>query len=442
MNRPTRSCLALTLAMLAGSGQARAEVLTQEGAVKLALARHPLVQASGHDARAARERVRQAQTGWLPRVRLEGGYQYLGPQQRLTMTVQPDFLPDPIEINNEIGSVHNAQVGVSVAWRVYDFGARDVATQAARAAAAAVRAEGKEREAELAYAVRAAYLAALFFNEVERVTEAALGVAVKEQREEEIKKKAGVGSDLDLARVETRAAQLQSRLTEARQERLRALTTLRLLLGLGADQALGLADSLARLALTPAGPPPGRHPTRLRLEALKRASEHQLSAQWRSFWPTLDLMGAVKYQYPKNYFENDRAGLFYSAGLLLTWNLFDGDLLRRQRAETRARIRQVESLARASDEEVARQAADARARRQSAAAAAEAAARVRAAAAVYVKAARVSFRAGAGTALEVKKAEEASDQAELAERKAWFDAALAVAAELKALGVGARKEIP
>ncbi|MDY0001936.1 MAG: TolC family protein, partial [Polyangia bacterium] len=300
----------LVLAVLAWSGQARGQAMSQEAAVGRALGRHPLIEAAGQGARAADARVKQAQTGWLPRIRIEGGYQYAGPQQRLSMTVQPSILPDPIEINREIGTVHNASVGVSVAWRVYDFGARDVTTKAARAAAAAARAQGKEREAELAYAVRAAYLAALFFEEVERVTERSLGVARREEAEEKLKRKAGLGSDLDLARVATRVAQLEARLTEARQERGRAMTALGLLLGLGAASGLRLTDSLEGLAAAPAGPGPKRHPTRLRLEALKEASEHQLSAQWRSYFPTLDLMASLKYQYPKNYFENDRAGLF------------------------------------------------------------------------------------------------------------------------------------
>jgi len=292
--------------------------------------------------------------------------------------------------------------------------------------------------------VRASYLAALFFEEVGKVTVASHKGALEEQRQEQVKKKAGVGSDLDLARVETRVAQLESRLTHARQERLRALTTLRLLLGLPAGSTLVLRDSLRSLAAAPmptevAGK---HHPTRLKLEALRRASELQLSGQWRSYWPTLDVVGSVKYQYPKNYFENDKWGVFYAAGLMLTWNVFDGDLLRRQRAETRARIRQVDSLAKATDEEVARRVADAQAQLRTAEAAAVSAKRVRAAAAVYVNAARVSRKAGTGTALEVRKAEEAMDQAELAEVKAWFDGALARAAALRALGVGAPEENP
>ena len=146
------------------------------------------------------------------------------------------------------------------------------------------------------------------------------------------------------------------------------------------------------------------------------------------------MVGNVRYQYPKNYFEIE-GGLFYMAGIRLTWNVFDGDLLRRQRAELRAKVRQVKSLRQAADEDVRRKLADAAAKRRIAAASAAAARRTRRAAQVYLKAARVSRKAGTGTALEVRKAEEKRDQAQLAEVKAWFESALAWAEQLRAQGV-------
>jgi outer membrane protein TolC len=503
-------------ALLGWAAPAAAETvaLSQEQAVGRAVKRHPLVQASRHGAAAAESKVDQARTGWFPRIKLEGGYQYVGPQQRMKITQEVDLMPEPIVIERDIGSVHNASVGLTVAWRAYDFGARTALADAAKAAAQAARAEGDERAAEVAYATRAAYLAALFFQELATVTQRSLKVARTEYREQRVKKKAGVGSELDVARIETRVAELQARLTRARQERARALVTLRLLLGLPGSAELRLTDSLEGLAQTGGSPgvtrrgtgqgaasegnggaraagsggahtagsggaraagsggahtagsggaraaesggahtagsggaratesggalvpgdPREEHPTRRRLDALKRATEARLSERWRSYWPTLDVVGNVRYQYPKNYFEIE-GGLFYMAGIRLTWNVFDGDLLRRQRAELRAKVRQVESLREAADEDVRRKLADAAAKRRIAAASAAAARRTRRAARVYLEAARVSREAGTGTALEVRKAEEKLDQAQLAEVKAWFESALAWAEQLRAQGV-------
>lgn len=416
--------------------------VSQEGAVRRAVARSPVVRAARHGASAARARVRQARTAWLPRVKLQGGYQLIGPVSQLSIVQQVDPMPEPISITRDIGSLHNASVGLSVAWRAYDFGARDVLAKAAEAQAAAARAEGAERAAQVAYATRASYLATLFFEEMARVTRRSLQTARAEQRNERIKKKAGVGNDLDLARIQSRVADLEARLTRARQERARALTTLRILLGLPAGATLQLTDSLERLALAPPGKGEGgsaKHPSLIRLGALRRAARLQLKRQFWSYFPTLDVVGQVKYQYPKNFFETDKAGFAYMAGVLLTWNVFDGDLLRRQRAESRARIRQVESLQRATREEVTRKSADARAKVRIAQASAASARKMVSAADVYVRAARTARAAGTGTALEVRKAADALDGARLALAKAWFDSGLARAEQLLAEGRVARE---
>ncbi len=434
-----RFVVTLMLLALPATASAQTVSLSQEQAVERAVARHPLIKASDFGARAAEARVKQARTGWLPRIQIQGGYQFVGPQQRLNITQNVDILPEPITITRNIGSLHNASIGVTVAWRAYDFGARDVLASQAKAAAAAARAEGRERAAQVAYAVRASYLAALFFQEMQAVTQRSLQVAKKEQRDERVKKQAGVGSDLDLARIDSRVAELSARVTRARQERERALTTLRILLGLKPGTRLRLTDSLQRLATAApsAAPDAKRNPTRVKLDALRQAAQLQLKRQWRSYWPTLDVVGNFKYQYPKNYFETDKGGIAYMAGVMLTWNVFDGDLLRRQRAESRAKIRQVKSLQKANDEDIQRKLADAAAQVRIADASAVAARKMRRAARVYVKAARVSKRAGTGTALEVRKAEEALDGAQLAEVKAWFDGALARANRLQAEGIAA-----
>jgi outer membrane protein len=366
----------------------------------------------------------------------------MGPVQSLHMEVDPG-IPGiaPISIDNQLGSLHNASVGVTVAWRAFDFGARDVRTAAARAMVAASRAEAAERAAQIAYATRAAYLAALFFEEMARVTAGSLTVARAEQREHRLRKKAGVGNDLDVARADIRVAELAARQSRAVQERGRAVITLRILLGLKPGADLRLTDSLKQLGSAPvtARARPRLHPSRLRLRALERASRLEVKRLGRSWWPTIDLVGQVKYQYPKNYFENDVAGLFYSVGVMVSWNVFDGDLIRRQKQAAEHQASQVKALARANDEEISRKLSDAGAQVRIAATAVQSARRTLRAAEVYLRAARVSRKSGLATALEVRKAEETADQARLGELKAYFDGALARAAHLLAQGLAASR---
>lgn len=433
---------ALGLAMVPPVASAGPLSLSQEQAVKRAVGRHPAVDASKLAAKAARARVSMAKTGWLPRVKIEGGYMLMGPVQRMRMAVDPGIPGiDPIVIDNQLGSLHNASVGATVAWRVFDFGARDVRTSAAKAMVAAAKAEVAERAAKIAYATRAAYLAALFFKEMTRVTDGSLRVARTEQAENRIRKKAGVGNDLDLARSDIRVAELKSRLSRARQERRRALVTLRILLGLKTGATVRLTDSLKKLgsARVTSRANPRLHPSRLRLKALERASGLEVKRLRRSWWPTIDIVGSVKYQYPKNYFENDVAGLFASVGVMVSWNIFDGDLIRRQRKVAQAQTSQVKALARATGEEISRKLSDAGAQVRIASSSVRSAQQMLGAAEVYLRAAKVSKKAGMTTALEVRKAEEKVDQARLGEIKAYFDGALARASHLLAQGKSASR---
>ena len=411
--------------------------LSQEQAVKRAVARHPVIRASHHATQGAKALVSMAKTGWLPRVKLEAGYMLVGPVQRLKMEVEvPIPGVDPVSIDNKLGSLHNASVGVTVAWRAFDFGARDVRTAAAKAMAAASRAEGKARAAQIAYAVRASYLAALFFQEVGRATERSMAVAKVDLRDQQVRRKAGIGNDLDLARADIRIAQLSAQLSRARQERSRALITLRLLLGLAPGTPVTLTDGLKALGSRSVvkRADPTRHPSRLRFTALQRATRLEVKRLGRSYWPTLDLVGTFKYQYPKNYFETDVGGLAFTAGVLLSWNVFDGDLIRRQKRQARAKVSEVKALTRAADEEISRKLADAGAQIRIAASSVTTSQRTLKAAEVYLRAARVSLKAGTGTALELRKAEEATDQARLGEIKSYFDGALARASYLLAQG--------
>jgi outer membrane protein TolC len=442
MKKPKTALLAgavMTAAVCITSPVAAKTVsLSQQEAVSRALARHPTIAAAKASMKAARAKVGQARTGWYPRVKVEAKYMLIGPVPQLeidtglTMPGQDE----PVSFTREMGSLHNASAGVSVAWRAYDFGVRSVRIEAAQALEEAARAQGEEQEAKIAHATRIAYLATRFFEEMEKVVSTSLQVARTDSEQEKARLEAGVGDELAVARVEMRIAEISSRVTRARQERARAESTLRILLGLDTSTDLVLTDDLRTLGRLPLPrlEQPKSHPMRKRLEALRHAAKLEDKRLGRAFWPTLDVVGSFKYQYPKNLVETDEPGIAYTAGVVLTWRVFDGDLRRRKRHEAEAKVAEIEARAEAVDEEIRRKAASARAKAKVAAGAADSAKKRLAAAKVYLQAARASHRAGTGTGLEVKKAKDSVDQASLALIRAYFDRARARAEMLLVLG--------
>jgi outer membrane protein TolC len=401
---------------------------------------HPALEAAAHAVRAAEARTSQTRTAWIPRVKVEAGYMLVAPVQELVIE-QDVPLPAPlgpqtISIERDIGSLHNFSAGVSAGWRVFEMGARLARTDAAEALERAAQVEAAEQTVQIAHAVRSAYQASRFAEEVETVTKSSLDVAQSEQRNEEIKRKAGIGNDLDLARVQMRVAKLDAQLHRAAEEKKRFHSTLRLLLSLKPTAQLVLTDDLKTLGIAATGGPlrPEQHPTTMKIAARAQAVEHEHERLWRTYWPTIDIMGSVKYQYPKSAFDTEEAGVIYTAGAFLTWTVFDGDLIRRKRNETEAKLAALKATSRAADTEIARKQADAEAQMRIAESDVEAAERTLEAAEVYHRAAQASLDAGTGTALEVSQAADKMDQARLGSLRAYLDSARGRAAYLLALG--------
>ncbi len=435
--------IALGVITRPGPAAAQSTSLSQQQAVTMASQHHPALEAAAHGVRAAEARTSQTRTAWIPRVKVEANYLLMAPVQQMVieeeLALPAPMGPQTIAIEQDVGSLHNYGVGVSAGWRVFEMGARLARTDAAEALERAAQAEAEEQGVQIAHAVRSAYQASRFAEEVETVTKSSLDVAQVELRNEEIKRKAGIGNDLDLARVQMRVAKLEAQLSRASEEKSRFHSTLRLLLGLKPTAQLALTDDLKTLGTAATGGPlrPERHPTQKKIAAQAQATEHEHERLWRTYWPTIDIMGSVKYQYPKSYFDNETGGVFYTAGAFLTWTVFDGDLIRRKRNETEAKLAALRASSRAADTEITRQRTDAESQIRTAESDVQAAERTLEIAEVYQRAAEASLDAGSGTSLEVSQATDKMDQARLGLVKAYFDSARGRSAYLLAVGQAA-----
>lgn len=414
--------------------------LTLEEAVARALGRSPVVAAQGFAVAATEAKAAQAKSAWFPRVSTSAWYRASGPVPELALDTG-FTLPGaaaPLTIRRELGSPHSAGVSATVGWRALDFGARDARIAAAEAMTRAARADGDARAAELAFAVRAAYLTAALDDELVAVTERALDRARADLKTAEDRRRVGLAGDLGVAASSSRVAELEARLAEARENGNAAREALALALGLPPGAPIVLADELT--ALAPGEGPPGggdvdATPALAGLRATAAALAEEDAARARSRLPTVDLFAQGAFQYPRTFIDTDEAGLTWAAGVTLAWDAFDGGLVSAQRDELAEKRAQLGALADASREETARALAQATAQGRSARAALAAGEKLVAAAETYVKAARGALAAGTGTDLEVRAAETALDQANLGLLRAHFAAAMAHAQRLRALGV-------
>ncbi|MCA9552356.1 MAG: TolC family protein [Myxococcales bacterium] len=399
-------------------------------AVEVALARAPALEARRAQEAAARAQAESASGAYLPRITFEANYLARSPKNKL-----PVDLPTIPGVSFDIGEVddvHHLQVGLQAGYRVFDL-SRGHRVDAARVKADAEVAETEARAADLAYGVRATFLAALYARDVRDITQASLALAREEEKRSELRVKAGVESDVALAQAKVRVAGLaaQARRASLELERYRA----RLASLMGQDSLPELEGDLEALGAPTAPLDPEAHPELRRLAALEQASLQMASARKLDLVPTLTVMGRASLQYPRA--MKLELGPVYEAGATLSWSIFDGF---QRGSDIDAAKAQAEALARMSEatrENLARDLIDLDARAKTAEADLASADETLQQTQVYLRVARASVSAGAGTELDVHTAELGLDQAKVARKKALFERAMIRAETLKVYGRGA-----
>lgn len=414
---------------------AQAEPLSIDDAVTRAVADHPALEAATHRAEAAEATAEQAATAWLPRVTVDAKYRFSGPIP--TLDIDTGIAPPggtPLVISRELGSYHFAALGATAAWRVYDFGSRDLRAEAAETAAQAAGLERDVQSADIAYAVRASYLALAFTHEAEAVTNNALKTAKEDLVEKETRLRVGVGSELEVAAARSRVAELEARQVDVAQDQRIAESKLRTLLDLDPNDPIELTDSLEDLAGRSRPQPTETTPALERLSLLEQASTLNAEAIDRSFWPTLDAFVTADFRYPQTFVSTD-PGFTYAAGVSMTWLVFDGGLADRQVDEAAARAAEISSSRTALSDDLDRQSADALTQWEAASERIAPAETQLQTAEAYLKAAKGAKGAGVSNALDVTRAEERLEAAGLARTRAYFEQAMAQATWLHAQGL-------
>lgn len=418
----------------AGFGQ---QEITLEQAVARAVAHSPAVAGSADASRAADARVAQARTAWWPRMQVSAAYRYAQPVPELSVDTGM-ILPgqtDPLSFSQEVGTEHSASASAQIAWGVLDFGARSSNIDAATLEGKAARNDQASRRADIAWAARRAYITASFFEATVHVTEVSLSTTHTALENVQNARDAGLASEVDVARAQTRVAELERRKIEAVQRKEQAVDSLHVLLGLDDDAALTLRDSLedATVDLGPVADPTNT-PELQAIKARRAALDARLGAVRSGWFPTLDLVLQGAYGYPRTFIETE-PGFSGSAGAQLTWNIFDGGMRSAQTDELQARASELAHAQAAKSDDVDRRRREARAELRIARSSLEAADAQLRAAQAYLRSAQSSRQAGLSTRLDVLQAEQSVDQARLAQVQARRDGAFARADLLRANGV-------
>lgn len=313
------------------------EAWTLERAVQFALTNSP-------DARIAAQRIAAAQAGlkqanavaW-PKLQFQSSYtrtdnpmMVFGSLLNQRSYGKPPL--GPIDFNN-VPDLDNLNVKGLVTMPLYAGGQIRAGRAAARAYTDAARQAAEAVRNALAFEVARAFHTVHKAREFVRA--AAAAVNAFEQNLDIARKRFNAGTLLraDVLDMEVRLAQAREDLVRARNARELSLRALRTLLGLEQED-VEVADTAPEVA-APGSGDFSQRPELAASAAQLRAAEADLRRARGGYQPSVGLFGSVDYD---RGWRADGDGRSYTAGVMLQWNVWDGQLTRGKVQEAQAAL--------------------------------------------------------------------------------------------------------
>jgi outer membrane protein TolC len=332
----------LILFLLPGLTLCAQAPLTLSEAVKLALTRHPSLEAASARVQAAESRIAQARAGWLPRATYTEGFQEGNNPVYVfgALLTQHQFTAADFNLGslNRPGPLSNFQSQVSVDQVVYDFGATRSAVQAARIGKQMTEEERRHVELALIAGVARAYHGVALTAESLHLAEESLKSANADLERSRSLERAGVATDADVLSVQVHASSMSEYRAHAAADLRIAHAALNEALGLPLDDEHTLTTPMESPQLPgDTGPARESQAANMRPELLsarlgKDLGAAQESAAKAQYWPVFGVHGVFEAD-RQNFASKGGANWLFVASA--RWTLFDGNRTRASVAEAR-----------------------------------------------------------------------------------------------------------
>jgi outer membrane protein TolC len=310
-----------------------AETWTLERALEQALAHNPDAQLARQRIAAAQAGLEQANAAFWPRLQFQSSY---------TRTDNPLLVFGSIlnqrvyssSLNfNDVPDTDDLNTRGLLTVPIYTGGRNKAGRQAAKANTEAARQDREATENALSFEVVRAFNTILKTREFTSAAEAAVtsyqtNVLLAQKRLE-----GGSLLKADLLDLQVRLAQAREDLVRARNADALAHRSLRNLLGIE-NGDFEISDSIPAITIPDSGDF-SRRPELAAARQRERAAEEQARGAKGGYFPRLSAFGSLDYDYG---FKYESGGGSYTAGGLLQWDIWDGNLTRAKVNEARANL--------------------------------------------------------------------------------------------------------
>lgn len=326
--------------ILTSSFAPAAEPWTLERALDQALNHNPDMRLARQRIAAAQAGLEQANAAFWPRLQLQSSYTRTdNPMMVFGSILNQRAYPSAGLDFNHVPDVDDLNARGLVTVPLYAGGKNKAGREAARANAEAARQENEAVRNALGFEVARAFFTVLKTRDFIRAAEAAVTAFETNLSLANQRLQAGTVLKTDVLDLEVRLAQAREDLVRARNSNALAVRALRNLLGFEDGEFL-----VAETAPAISAPDSGDFSRRPELAAARqreRAAEEQLRGAKGGYLPRASAFGSLDYDYGWKF---DNGGGSYSAGALLQWDIWDGQL-------TRAKVREADANLESAREE-------------------------------------------------------------------------------------------
>lgn len=407
-----------------------AEPWTLERALEQALAHNPDVRLAQQRIATAQAGLEQANAAFWPHLQFQSSYLRTDNPMLAFGNILNERAFSPTLDFNQVPDTDNLNAKGLVTVPLYTGGKNKAGREAAKADTEAARQENEAVRNALGFEVTRAFHTVLKTRQFIRAAEAAVAsyetnVAIANKRWE-----GGTLLKTDVLDLEVRLAQAREDLVRARNAQALAHRALRNLLGIEEGE-FTVADTAPGAAV----PDSGDFSRRAELAAARqreRSAEEQVRGAKGSYYPRVSAFGSLDYDYG---FKFDSGGGSYTAGGLLQWDIWDGQLTRAKVREATARLESAREEERKVRLVLGLEVEQARLELQAANERLSVTERAVAQAAESAELTRARFEQGLALSTQLMDAETALVAARVRRAEAEADQRVAVAALRKALGL-------
>lgn len=337
MNRLLAS--AALVGALLGSAAA-GEPWSLERAIRHSLTNSPEARIAAKRILAAQAALGEANAAFWPRLQFQSSYTRTdNPMLVFGSILNQQAYPGPSLDFNDVPDMDDLNVRGVLTMPLYTGGRNRSLREAAKAGAAASKADAAAVANALGFEVARAYYSTWKAHEFIRAAEGAVNafesnVAIAEKRH-----RAGSLLKTDLLDIQVRLAQTREDLVRARNAHALSLRALRNLLGVE-EAEFGIVDTPPP-TLAPPGATTAERAELAAAAERERAAREQVRGARAGYQPRLSAFGSLDYDHG---WRSDNGAGSYTAGALLQWDIWDGQL-------TRSKVRQAEAQLAATEEQ-------------------------------------------------------------------------------------------